>query len=280
MATVNGWQIHDERGRCTASTAFDGDMIVMLDFNYGDNIVLFTVTNPAWESIQEGQEYPVTLHFSNGQEYPSTQAQGVRVDNASVRLTGVNLRLHANDFLGDFAGAARVQMRMDHQRLTTLNLSGTRAVAQRLITCAIASWRRYPPDPFRGRGSQSQGTAPFSAPARVVPPQRARANLNNYFSVEDYPAAALRENSQGTTGFRLTIGPNGRVSDCSVTSSSGSAALDAATCRILNARARYTPARDSNGNPTTGTDSGRVTWRLPVEAPATEQVPIATQPSP
>ena len=102
-------------------------------------------------------------------------------------------------------------------------------------------------------------------PPRVSPPQRARANLNSYFSADDYPAAALRGNDQGTTGFRLSIGPNGRVTDCSVTSSSGSAALDQATCRILRSRARYTPARDSSGNPTSGSDSGRVTWRLPAD---------------
>jgi TonB family protein len=97
----------------------------------------------------------------------------------------------------------------------------------------------------------------------VTPPRRARANLNAYFSGDDYPAAALRANDQGTTGFRLIIGPDGRVSECTVTSSSGSAALDMATCRILRSRARYSPARDGNGNPTSGRDSGRVTWRLP-----------------
>ena len=96
-------------------------------------------------------------------------------------------------------------------------------------------------------------------------PSRGRANLAAYFSADDYPAAALRDNLQGTTGFRLTIGPNGRVTACAVTSSSGSAALDQATCRILRSRARYTPARDSGGNPTDGTDSGRVTWRLPAD---------------
>jgi TonB family protein len=98
---------------------------------------------------------------------------------------------------------------------------------------------------------------------------RARANLNAYFSTDDYPAAALRAYEQGTTGFRLVIGPNGRVTACEVTASSGSAALDQATCRILRSRARYTPARDSRGNPTTGSDFGRVTWRLPAdETPA------------
>jgi periplasmic protein TonB len=106
---------------------------------------------------------------------------------------------------------------------------------------------------------------PSPPPPRVVPPQRARANLNSYFSTDDYPAAALRGNDQGTTGFSLTIGANGRVEACTVTSSSGSAALDQATCRILRSRARYTPARDQNGNPTSGRDSGRVTWRLPAE---------------
>ena len=106
---------------------------------------------------------------------------------------------------------------------------------------------------------------PAPPPPRVVPPQRARANLNSYFSADDYPAAALRGNDQGTTGFSLTIGANGRVEACTVTSSSGSSALDQATCRILRSRARYTPARDQSGNPTSGRDSGRVTWRLPSE---------------
>ncbi|HTU10332.1 MAG TPA: energy transducer TonB [Allosphingosinicella sp.] len=106
---------------------------------------------------------------------------------------------------------------------------------------------------------------PAPPPPRIVPPQRARANLNSYFSADDYPAAALRGNDQGTTGFSLTIGTNGRVEGCTVTASSGSAALDQATCRILRSRARYTPARDQNGNPTSGRDSGRVTWRLPSE---------------
>ena len=106
---------------------------------------------------------------------------------------------------------------------------------------------------------------PAPPPPRVVPPQRARANLNSYFSTDDYPAGALRNNEQGTTGFSLTIGPSGRVEACTITSSSGSSALDQATCRILRSRARYTPARDESGNAATGRDSGRVTWRLPSE---------------
>jgi protein TonB len=95
-----------------------------------------------------------------------------------------------------------------------------------------------------------------------VEPARARANLASYVSDSDYPASALRNGDEGTTGFRLNIGANGRVTNCTVTSSSGSSALDNATCRIMRARARFTPARDQFGNPTTDTHSARIAWRI------------------
>ena len=75
-------------------------------------------------------------------------------------------------------------------------------------------------------------------------------NLQGLFSDDDYPPGAADNEEQGTTVVRLAIGTNGRVTDCSVTSSSGSRTLDSTTCRILKARARFTPATDSSGNPT------------------------------
>jgi protein TonB len=96
-----------------------------------------------------------------------------------------------------------------------------------------------------------------------VEPARARANLASYVSDADYPPSAIRAEEQGTTGFRLEIGPNGRVTECTVTSSSGSSALDQATCRLMRSRAKFTPARDSSGNPTGDTTSARITWKLP-----------------
>ena len=106
---------------------------------------------------------------------------------------------------------------------------------------------------------------PPPPPPRTVEPARARANLASYVSNDDYPPAALRAGDEGTTGFRLTVGPDGRVTNCTITSSSGSSSLDSTTCRIMRSRARFTPARDSNGNPTTDTHSARITWRIQEE---------------
>lgn len=103
---------------------------------------------------------------------------------------------------------------------------------------------------------------PPPPPPRTVQPAAARANLASLVSDSDYPASALRNEEQGTTGFRLTVGPDGRVQNCVVTSSSGSSALDAATCRIMRSRARFTPARNNLGENVVDTVNSRIQWRI------------------
>jgi len=79
---------------------------------------------------------------------------------------------------------------------------------------------------------------------------------------EDYPAEAKRANQQGTVYFTLDIDVCGRPSACRVTRSSGYAILDDATCPILMRRARFQPALDARGAPTTATWSNKFTWAL------------------
>lgn len=108
--------------------------------------------------------------------------------------------------------------------------------------------------------------APPPPPApKKVEPARAKANLASYVSDDDYPPSAQRAGEQGTTGFRLDVGTDGRVTNCTVTSPSGSSALDSTTCRLMMRRAKFTPAHDSSGNPATDAVSGRIRWVLPKE---------------
>ena len=96
----------------------------------------------------------------------------------------------------------------------------------------------------------------------VTKAQSASGNLQGLFSGDDYPADAIRNEDQGTVTVRLDISAQGRVTNCSVTGSSGSRSLDNATCRILRSRARFSPAKMSDGTPTTDTYTQRITWRL------------------
>jgi TonB family protein len=104
--------------------------------------------------------------------------------------------------------------------------------------------------------------APPSASAKPWTPQSV-GGLVSLFSTDDYPSSAVRAGEEGTTGVRLMIGTDGRVGGCDVISSSGSAALDAATCNILRRRARFRPALDAEGRPTIDYYTQRVRWVLP-----------------
>ncbi len=105
--------------------------------------------------------------------------------------------------------------------------------------------------------------APPPPPRKVQSATSAKGDLRTLFSADDYPAAAQAAGAEGTAQAELTIGADGRVVGCSLTRSTGNSALDSATCSILRRRAKFTPARDSNGNPTTDTVSTPpIVWRL------------------
>ena len=100
---------------------------------------------------------------------------------------------------------------------------------------------------------------------RKIEPARAKANLASYVSDEDYPSNAVRNEEQGTTRFRLAVGPDGKVKECTVTSSSGSSALDATTCRLMKQRARFTPARNNRDEATSDSVASAIRWVLPTD---------------
>lgn len=102
-------------------------------------------------------------------------------------------------------------------------------------------------------------------PAREIKPARAKANLASYVSDEDYPSNAVRNEEQGTTRFRLAVGPDGKVKECTVTNSSGSSALDSTTCRLMKQRAKFQPATGTDGKPTSDTVTSAIRWVLPTD---------------
>ena len=123
--------------------------------------------------------------------------------------------------------------------------------------------------------ASAQAAVPIAAPRENKPaeasrsPNRGKAtqalalgNLAALIEDDDYPASALRAHEQGTVHFVMDVGKDGRVTKCTVTISSGSTALDSATCRIVTTRARFRPARDVRGKAVKDRLSSRITWRI------------------
>ena len=102
-----------------------------------------------------------------------------------------------------------------------------------------------PPAPSQARGVTPQNQGSWAARIR-----------------ENYPARAIRDEIEGRVGVRVTVGPNGRVTSCSVSASSGSPILDDAACEGMQRYARFNPALDDAGNPTSGNWGTTIVYQL------------------
>ncbi|MBB4614495.1 energy transducer TonB [Novosphingobium taihuense] len=116
-----------------------------------------------------------------------------------------------------------------------------------------------PPAPVALPAPPAAPPPPRFTPKAAVP----KGQPGNWATSNDYPSRALREEREGTTGFRVTIGTDGKVTDCQITRSSGSPDLDEATCSNVRRRARFQPATDGEGQPTTGSYSNSIRWVIP-----------------
>jgi periplasmic protein TonB len=63
----------------------------------------------------------------------------------------------------------------------------------------------------------------------------------------DYPRSALRARVGGTVYVNYTVEVDGHATGCTVRRSSGNPDIDATTCRLIEERYRYEPARDASG---------------------------------
>ncbi len=104
---------------------------------------------------------------------------------------------------------------------------------------------------------------PPPAPPAISKAAAAKGNPGSWVTNDDYPPAALRAGDQGSVGISFNVNAAGRIEGCSVSSSSGSSALDQATCRLVERRGRYSPALDAAGNPVAGgRKSLRFRWQI------------------
>jgi TonB family protein len=261
--TVGGWTIRDLRGVCSAETR-QGGLSAEVVHQAGGNTTLL-LRDPAWSALRERHGDAARLSFSNGRNHDGTARAGRRTGEGNDRVTTVSVSSGGADLLSDFARAHRAEIAIGGASAGTLSLRGTSAVAERLRLCAAESFRRHPqPMPVRPPPPAAQAPGP-------TPPVHSSGSIGYV----DYPASALRAEEQGTVAMRLEVNEDGRVTDCTITGSSGSSTLDSASCSLAQRRFRFHPARDANGNSVPGTVTRAIRWSLPSAAPEPQpQAPI------
>jgi len=108
-------------------------------------------------------------------------------------------------------------------------------------------------------GPISQSLPPRPNFSRAVAPI---GDTRNWITFGDYPPEAKALRLEGMTSVSLAVDEQGVPRSCEIRGSSGSSLLDRTTCALLMARARFTPARRPDGQPTRSIFNRLVKWTL------------------
>ena len=119
-------------------------------------------------------------------------------------------------------------------------------------------------DTGQGTGAGGQGTGTGSGAGgdgqgagRATKVQKIEGDIN---SARDYPRATRDLRIGSEVIIALTVGTDGRVTDCRIHRPSRDAEADRITCQLAMERFRFRPATDNSGNPVVSTYHWRQWW--------------------
>ncbi len=110
-----------------------------------------------------------------------------------------------------------------------------------------------------GSGASGSGEGGGGRGAGWGPARKIAGDITN---ARDYPGKRREFRNGKSVRVRFTIMTNGRVSNCRVIRPSGSPEDDQITCRLIEERWRYQPARDQSGQPISSEDVWTQYWWL------------------
>ena len=267
--SVAGWDVYEvDAKRCVVGRVFaEGPTTFGIILSVDGETRVFA-TRAGW-STRAGAAVPARIAL-DGQALPTGSSVGIeQSDNRGFVAAA------PAGFLDRFAAATQLGLTTaPGQASDALRLTGAAAGLAQGRRCLdnLREEARMPPAAAGAvlrttalRTTTRAGRAPALASSPRVIASRAlpRKPRSTWVTADDYPDVALRAEEEGSVTVKLAIDRGGEVAGCDVVQSSGSAALDTATCRTVRRRARYQPATDQSGQPVDATDNHTVRWSLP-----------------
>jgi protein TonB len=112
-----------------------------------------------------------------------------------------------------------------------------------------------------GRGGEGNGTGAAAGGNGTGAAATQPVHVAGDLTAADYRRSGLPRGTGGQVIVSMRVRSDGRVDQCRVARSSGYAAIDEATCRLIEQRFRFRPARTAGGEPVDAQIQWAATWQ-------------------
>lgn len=260
------WRLVHEPDSCTLARGFgQGEKLVMLQleqFNPAPNY-LVTLAGEPFRSSDVTRKLTITFG-DKGRPIETVAMSGkTKEDGRPVFLTHVSTAAREPKegeevvLLTAAEEAAMDKVRIDllgrrDVVLATGSMGKPFALMRSCMDDLLKHWGIEPAAPGiepAALGSRARPATPKDSPGR-------------WLRSGDYPADGLGRGESAWIHFRLTIAEDGSVSGCSIQKVAQRSDFATRTCRLISERARFEPALDGAGQPTTGYYFNTVRWLI------------------
>jgi hypothetical protein len=235
LQPTDKWQLDYGDTQCTAAESF-GDASSPIVFGVVPSLsgktyeLLISVPRAGPAYAQQGSG---SVDFGQGPINTGALYFGAKGVNQSV----YRFRLSAAD-MERARTAAAISFRSDYGGNFKFALANMPALLDGLRQCT-------------GNLGQYWNMDGRNAASRAVP---AGGDVRSLFTAADYPEEALKREEQGRSRgaparYQLLVDEKGSVAACDVLDPSGIATLDVTFCDVIKERAKFTPAKDAQGEP-------------------------------
>jgi TonB family protein len=258
LGSLEGWRLSRTDQLCGMSMTYNRPG--QTDITFVKSVkgwLVVQVINRSW-TTREGAPYQINYQV-NGRVLYGERSVGAADGVKKGYLTKLR-----PDFEQALAAGHSLRLYIGDQLVEDLSLTGAAAAINAVNQC-LEGLRANRTAAVTGKAPLApMPTVPLAGVARTssVHAPTPIGSASAWIMGSDYPSRALSDEREGTTSYLLTIAPDGKVISCQVTSSSGHADLDAATCDNVRRRARFIPATDASGRPTSGIYSNKVRWSI------------------
>lgn len=244
MPPTGPWTVDYGETNCTASRSYgsaEKPLLLVLKRSVSDGATQLLIMQAGSGAAATQHDVIVTGGLGTAIR---TTALDYSVTNPKNRIRSITLTAAQMRMLSDARRLhIKSQKSQDHD-LALTQLPGVQASLDKCIADLSDYWHSSPA-------------------SQLLVARGASGDILSIFSHGDYPTQAVVEGKTGKVGVRMLIDVNGKVRDCSINETSGSAVLDLQTCAIIRERGKFTPAIDKDGKAIRSILSQNVTWRLP-----------------
>jgi serine protease Do len=159
FGAVDAWTVGFSRGAegCLASTSYSDQTTAWIGVDGTDDSIYFALTNPNWQSIQEGKEYRVRIASVGGGRWHGDFFGTSRQTEKGIIASGLKER-----FVKDLIRSPGIAVYLGSALIAKLNLEGSPAAFSTMLECQA---KRVPGAASKGsqtgRGVASSGTGFF-----------------------------------------------------------------------------------------------------------------------